>query len=306
MPRRSHLDEILRLDPERDYLRIVYLNTYHEFPWDMTRALEFALFRTFAVPSIAALLDRTGEFRQRAQKRYDDTDLILTEILENGFDSPRGRTAIQRMNRLHGRFDIANADFLYVLSTFIFEPVRWIERFGWRPMSENGRLAQFYYWQEVGRRMGIADIPASYAEFERFNRAYEAEQYRYTPANQAVSEPVRAMFLSWTLPRPLHRLGAPFTHALMDPPLLAAVGFTEPGRLLRALVSGGLRLRGRLVRMLPERGRPRLRSQLARRQSYPDGYRVEALGPADVPPEPWNTAAYPAALGAEAEGFRKR
>jgi hypothetical protein len=40
------------------------------------------------------------------------------------------------MNALHGRFRIANEDFLYVLSTFVFEPIRWNQRFGWRRMTE--------------------------------------------------------------------------------------------------------------------------------------------------------------------------
>jgi hypothetical protein len=34
----------------------------------------------------------------------------------------------------HRRFNINNKDYLYVLSTFVFEPVRWNERYGWRPM----------------------------------------------------------------------------------------------------------------------------------------------------------------------------
>ena len=80
MRRPSLLDEIQALDPERDHQRIVFLSTCYEFPFDTTRALEFALFRTFCVPSISALLDRTGEFRQRAQKRYDDTVALLREI----------------------------------------------------------------------------------------------------------------------------------------------------------------------------------------------------------------------------------
>ena len=110
MSKRTFLNSIRQLDPERDHLEIVYLDTFHEFPWDTTRSLEFALFRTFAVPSIGGLLDRTGEFAQRPQKRYDDTDLILSEILEHGYDSERGRAALRRMNRLHGRFDISNQD----------------------------------------------------------------------------------------------------------------------------------------------------------------------------------------------------
>ena len=83
-----------------------------------------ALFRTYAVPSISGLLAETGEFERRPRKRYDDTELILAEMLENGLDSPRGRAALARMNAMHGRFPIANEDMLYVLSTFIFEPIR--------------------------------------------------------------------------------------------------------------------------------------------------------------------------------------
>ena len=44
-------DEIRRLDPERDCQRIVLLSARCDFPFDMTRALEFALFRTDCVPN---------------------------------------------------------------------------------------------------------------------------------------------------------------------------------------------------------------------------------------------------------------
>ena len=50
----------------------------------MNQSLSFALFRTYAVPSIGALLARTGEFTERAQKRHDDTVLILDAVLEHG------------------------------------------------------------------------------------------------------------------------------------------------------------------------------------------------------------------------------
>jgi hypothetical protein len=79
-----HLREIRRLDPVVDHSRIVYLDTCFEFPWDTTRSLELALFRTFAVPSVAAVLDASGEFGRAPQKRYDDTDLILSTIVEEG------------------------------------------------------------------------------------------------------------------------------------------------------------------------------------------------------------------------------
>ena len=84
MSRYAVLHAIERLDPEKDHQRIIFLSTCYDFPYDTTRALEFALFRTFCIPSISALLDRTGEFSQRPQKRYDDTDIIVSELLEWG------------------------------------------------------------------------------------------------------------------------------------------------------------------------------------------------------------------------------
>jgi hypothetical protein len=272
------LAEILRSDPERSHQRIVYLSASFEFPFDVTRALEFALFRTFAVPSISSLLDRTGEFGMRAQKRYDDTDLLLSQIYEYGYDSARGRAALRRMNRIHARFEIGNDDFLYVLSTFVYEPVRWLARFGWRDTVEQERLAFFHFWRAVGRRMNIGGIPSDYVAFERFNVEYERAHFRYTESGRRVAEATRAMFLDWLMPRPLHRVGAPVVHALMDAPLLAAFGFPEPGPRLRAMVAGALRLRSRAAWLLGERSRPRLRSEL-RHRSYPRGWRTEELGP---------------------------
>lgn len=78
--KRTILDQIQRLDPEKDDHRILFLSWTHDFFWDSRKALEFALFRTYAVPSIGKLLDSTGEFTRRAQKRYDDTDLLIDEI----------------------------------------------------------------------------------------------------------------------------------------------------------------------------------------------------------------------------------
>jgi hypothetical protein len=276
-PRSRHLDEILGLDPVADHRRIVYIDSFLEFPFDTTRSLEFALFRTFAVPSIAALLDSTGEFQARPQKRYDDTDLIISTLLEAGYDSDTGRRALRRMNQIHGRFAIANEDFLYVLSSFVFEPIRWIDRFGWRRMVEQERLAHFYYWREIGRRMNIKEIPADYAELERFNVAYERDRFRRTEASERVGAATRDMFLSW-FPFVPRRLGAPAIYALIDDRLLDAFGFPRPPRGLRRAVETSLCLRARAARVLGPRQRPRLRTTM-RHRSYPGGFALEELGP---------------------------
>jgi hypothetical protein len=270
------LDEIRRLDPDRDHQRIVYLDVCFEFPWDTTRALELALYRTYAVPSIGRLLASTGELTERPQKRYDDTDLILSTICEHGYDSPTGRDAIRRMNGIHRRFEISNDDYLYVLSAVTFEPIRWNVRFGWRRLLDVERLATFVFWREVGRRMGIRGIPGDYDAFERFNVEYERQHFAQTHEGSAVGIATRDLFLSWFRVPP--RLGAPFMHALMDAPLRRAMGFRDPPRGVELAVETALSARARVVSRLPARRRPRLRTPRPIR-SYPSGYTIDELGP---------------------------
>ena len=275
--RLARRDYILGLDPERDCQEISYLFTVYEFPWDVTRSLEFALFRVFGVAKGTPLLVETGEFVRRTQKRYDDTVLILSEILENGYDSPRGRAALARMNKQHGRYQIPNDEYLYTLSTFVFEPVRWVEQYGWRKPTETEKLAAFYVWREIGRRMGIRDLPESYEAFEQFNRAFEREHFKYSPDNELIATATRNLFLSWFLPKWLYKVGAPFVHALMDDALLSAVGMRPAPRWLQAFVRGSLRLRGKWVGLLPPSRRPRLLTRIPT-PTYPKGYEIGELG----------------------------
>lgn len=270
-------DHIAALDPQKDCQEIAYLLTCYEFPWDTTRSLEFALFRVFGVAKGSPLLVQTGEFVQRTQKRYDDTVLILSEMLENGFDSARGKAALVRMNKQHGRFQIPNDEFLYTLSTFIFEPVRWNEKYGWRPLSRNEKLAGYHYWVEVGRRMGIRDIPETYEAFEQFNRDFEQAEFRYSPDNEAIAVATRNLMLSWVLPKWMWKIGAPFVHALIDDHLLSAVGMKPAPRWLQKMVRGSVRLRGSFFRMLPPRRKPRLLTR-SKTPTYPQGYHIRDLG----------------------------
>ena len=274
---RSKLPEILALDPVRDHERIIHLFTCYEFRFDITRSLEFALFRTYCVPSISALLDKTGEFVARAQKRYDDTDLIISEILENGYSSDRGGRAIRQMNAIHGRFDISNEDFLYVLSTFVFEPLRWLDQYGWRKPSDHERQALFFFWREVGRRMGMREIPETLADFESFNVQYERDHYQYTESNRRIGEATVELFAGW-FPRWTRPLVRKTIHTLLDDSALKAFGFPKAPGWLRWTVPRTVRLKAKIVRLLPRRKRRRGRTEIPR-DGYPEGYTIENLGP---------------------------
>lgn len=280
MDRYRTLHYIQSLDPAQDHSIICHLMAGYEFPWDLTRALEIALLRTFCVPSIAQLLDRTGEFQHHAQKRYDDTGIVVSEVLKQGYESPRGMAFIQRMNAIHGHYAIANEDFLYVLSTFIYEPIRWIDRFGWRPLSDPERLACFFFWQAIGQRMGLRDLPSSYEAFETFNRTYEAERFTYHPSNQRVAEATRRMLLAW-FPSPLRPVVNGGIPALLDGNLLRALGWDPAPPWLQATARWALTARSGLIRRLPPRTTADFFVDQAIR-TYPQGYTLHDIGPASL------------------------
>lgn len=269
--------EIAQLDPSVDYERIVYLLSTFEFAWDIEKALEFALFRTYGVPSISGLLSKTGAFRKDTQKRYDDTELLLAEIAESGQDSVRGQVAMTRINDMHGRYRISNDDMLYVLSTFVTEPKHWLDRFGRRALTTVEIDASVNYYRALGKKMGINDIPQSFDAFDAYKNTYEVNHFRYAPSNAEIANATRDLLLSFYLPQRLVPLGRPVVHALCDPRLRQAMGFTDPPYWLEKLVATTLNARAKLLCLLPARRRPRLISE-RRRKTYPQGYQIGQLG----------------------------
>ena len=276
--------QIDALDPERDHHRLSFLSASHDFPQDTEIALALAFFRTFAIPSIAAVLDVTGEFERAGQKRYDDTTLLLSEMLEHGPDSERGRAAIRRINRIHaqhsGGHAITNEDYLYVLTTFIFEPARWNARYGWRPMTAGEKLASFHLWRRVGALMGITDLPATYEAMEAFNLRFERERFRRTPASERVGRATLAILTNKLPAIPgLRPLVVHAVSSILDRPVRDAMGFPAPRPSVATLVHTILRLRAQVLRHLwPARRTPFL---VTRRKTptYPAGYSIDSLGP---------------------------
>jgi len=250
------------------------------FPWDITRSLELALLKTFCVPSISGLLSRSGEFEQRPRKRYDDTGLIVAELLRHGPTSPAGLAVIARMNRIHAAFAIDGRDYLYVLSTFVCEPIRWLARYGWRALTPAEEEALFRFWCLVGERMGIAAIPATLAELVAFNRTFETEAFANAASNRRVADATLAMLLTdW--PAPLRPGLARVLGALLSAPEAAALGWPQPPTALQNAVLLGLRLRSGLAG-LTQRLRPPQGTRFYSERptpSYGKTFQLEQLGP---------------------------
>lgn len=276
-PRDHWQNEIAKLDPDTEFEQISRIAAQHEFPWDLQQALSFALFRTYAVPSIGRLLFETNEFTGNVQRRHDDTVLILDAIATDGMASQDGRTAIRRLNKMHGSYDISNDDMRYVLSTFVVTPSRWIGLYGWRKGLPAEQLAAVRYYQRLGKLMGIKDIPASFEEFSDLMDAYEAEHFAYDDGARAVADSTLNLLASFHPVFPSSIVRA-FSLSLMEPHLLEAFGYRRPAAPVVFLSRGALKLRARLVRLLPPRREPKRARDIREVKSYKDGFLVENLG----------------------------
>lgn len=278
MPRFTNLRRVLSLDPVADHEEIMRISAGFDFPWDYQKSLELALFRTYCVPTISGLLERTGEFERRPQKRYDDTAVLMAELVEHGYDSPRGREALRVVNRQHGRYDISNDDMLYVLSTFIYDPIEWLCRYGWRPLTRNEQLAAFHFYRAIGARMGIRAIPSDFAEFRAFKETYERAHFVFAESNRRIGQYTLDLFCSWYPPiaRPVVSRAVV---AMLDPLMVRAFGFTAPPAWVGALGRLALRARALVVRRMPVRRSLKLtRARNRTYPGYPDGYRPSDLG----------------------------
>lgn len=212
----SVLEEIDLLDPESDFERIVQLSCGVDFPSETAKAIEFALFRTFCVPSIAARLNRAMTAALSIPERYEHTGALVSEIFAHGTRSDRGSAAVAQLKRIRALHPIPDRDWVFVLSTLICEPIRWNTRFGWRPLSGKEKLAIFFLWRAVGKALLLDLLPDSLAECDRLNRDYERDHAR--------------------TPRPV-------THGT------ESAGAMAPGSL-RVCVENALRLRGRIATRL--------------------------------------------------------
>ncbi|KAK9327259.1 hypothetical protein V1520DRAFT_299690 [Lipomyces starkeyi] len=132
-----------------------------EFPKIFLASIQFALFKTYGIPTISELLVATKEFStpENASKRYADTGILIGEFTSHHPQSDRVIKALARMNYIHNRYQTAgkihNDDLLYTLSVFITEPIFWVERYEWRSMTDMEICAISTFWKSIGDAMGI-------------------------------------------------------------------------------------------------------------------------------------------------------
>ncbi|KAH8827264.1 hypothetical protein DL96DRAFT_1816269 [Flagelloscypha sp. PMI_526] len=258
-----HFSSILRreqreMTPE-EAQRIINPVFAYEMPTLMGYSLAFALFKTYGIPTISRLLEKTGELGTEGGvgRRHIDTGLIISTSvicpLQGAFleerspslvippvsepetsnrdednmiyhvKDPRSNIAIARMNWIHSNYKINNDDMIYTLSLFIIEPIRWTEKYGWRSLTPLEQEATFVLWKDIGNRMGISDIPATLQALILWSEDYEARAMIPARSNHAVANQTAAELIRNM--GPLKGFCQRVVHALLEPRVRIAIGY---------------------------------------------------------------------------------
>jgi hypothetical protein len=217
---------------------------------------------------------------RKSDATFSTTALLVAEFMQHGYDSERGKFAIDHINHIHSFYKIENDDFLFVLSTFIFQPIRWIDTYGRRKTLPNEREALYQFFKAVGERMHIHDIPPSSDAFEQWLNDYHAQHVMLAETNTEVGNATVNIVKGW-IPFFAKPFVFPVMKCLLDDDMLQALGYAKPPAALRAFVKGAMRLRALALRKLTFRKYPSFFTTLKNR-TYPKGYEMQELGPENL------------------------
>ncbi|KAF7729233.1 hypothetical protein EC973_004763 [Apophysomyces ossiformis] len=291
----------------------IYSHTFRrEFPSLARESLEFALFKTFVLPTVSKLLVSTGEFRRAARRRAEDTELILSELIdayprmanysryaseditpeEAEKQHARADQSLARLNELHGKYPILNGDYLYTLALFLSEPIRWINTYEWRQLDIREINAIFHVWHDIGVGMKIQDVPDTKEELLRFKEEYAKEHRKYHPANWQCAKPTIELLLE-RVPKPLHPIVYRTLPCLLEKEDILAFGIDPPSRITQTAFNIMVMLRAKFIRYLclprrdflirtpfhPDKNGKYVPLYHLYKPVYADGYRIAELGP---------------------------
>lgn len=156
--------------------------------------------------------------------------------------SERAQTAIARTKFLHKGYrasgKILEDDMLYTLSLFATEPIRFVQHYEWRSMTEMERCAVGTYWKSLGDALGISysALPSGptgfrdgihwLEEVSSWSYDYEVQHMKPHVRNKEIAEKTIDV-LVYNLPGFMKPLGFYLVSFLMDERLRSAMMYAH-------------------------------------------------------------------------------
>ncbi|KAL7748815.1 hypothetical protein RI367_005728 [Sorochytrium milnesiophthora] len=158
--------------PISEAWRVVYLLTCRELPLlSYTSNLQMLL----KISAATAVSEHRAMPAQSERLPAEDFELLLREITEHIYTSPRGAAAVTALKELKQAYQLTNETALYMLALCVVSLPNAAEKFGWRSVSALEKEALATYWRAVGEQLEIHDIPSSFLGMKNLIKTYESK-----------------------------------------------------------------------------------------------------------------------------------
>lgn len=215
------------------------------------RVLEMlAINRVAQSSTIGTFFRSTMEAEKNSVMRFFDTYSLYGNVFEWGVDSFRGRGAVERMNQIHGRYFIPNAEMKYVLLQGAFTWLDGADRIGHRRVTDAERRGMLASWVRMGQAMNIKDMTENYEEMYGWYREMCLATADYKPYKKRTFETIVGASLSGQLPALRDGLFLS-AQVAMDDTYRSAVGYPEPTKEQKQAVRAVFFTVGSFIEQLP-------------------------------------------------------
>jgi hypothetical protein len=199
-----------------------------------------ALIRMMGIGHLVNALYGHTQLLAQTHARLARTRHTLRALICEGFDSPAGQAAVQRLRDVHRGLIATGNDYRYVLATFFLEPLRWNEAFGRRPLSEAELQTLLGFWLRVGAAMEIPELPSTLDEWRCLQGEYEACHLRFTPEGNRLAQLCLQEVVKLTVPVGTRWAFRRMMRVTMEPRVRETLGIAPADGFSRWAVHGAL------------------------------------------------------------------
>jgi hypothetical protein len=247
-----------------------------EFPFECFYGINLAFYRTFVSPTISTVYRQTNTIAGSTEKRVDDTDIIMHAWIDYGIDSDEGQASIKHLNNIHGVFShrTRNEDFVYVLCCFVVDTIRMIDVFGWRHLDDNEKQALFIFYEKVGQRMNLKNLPTSLEEVYTIVNDYTNSDISATETESGhiLTDAIHTLVQKWyklLLPASIIRtLLNALLYVVGGEMFHKKLGLKQPSSLSLYIIYALATLRRDFMQFMPPRTTPHRLSNILMKQNY--------------------------------------
>ncbi|MES2208555.1 MAG: oxygenase MpaB family protein [Pseudomonadota bacterium] len=201
-----------------------------------------ALIRMMGIAHLVSALYGHMKLVTETHARLTRTRQTIVDLIRNGFDSPEGCKAVQRLRDAHNNLDATAEDYCYVLATFFLEPFRWNNQYGKKQLTQEEINEVLAFWRQVGQAMNIPNLPSTLLEWEQLQQYYEARYLKFSVEGHRLASMCLRDVVKLSLPYGTQSIFRQMMITTIDPTIRESLGIHELSWYIRVPVRMLLRI----------------------------------------------------------------